>query len=301
MATVGEKMTALADAVRGKTGDTNKLTLDQMTTAITNYTTDGSASAADILQDKTAYVNNNKITGAMVNNGKVVKTLTQGDSTWVMGEGYYAKGSGVSVNTTTATVTPTKSQQILSSTSSSDPFYSMVTVKAIPSQYITTTDATVTADQIFIDKTAYVNGNKITGTFTIDDEITTQENLINQINAALEGKGAGSGGTSVAAPDTCTFTLGHIASDANLKFYYTAWENNALVSKVLTSSGTANNVLCNSLIIADTSTGAITKSVAISNSTMLYASNDSTMVVFQVTASAGGSGQIYVMTGQSGM
>ena len=201
MATVNEKMTALADAVRGKTGDTDKLTLDEMTSAITNYTT----------------------------------------------------------------------------------------------------DATATAAKIFIDETAYVNGNKIIGTFTIDDEIATQESLINQINTALEGKSAGSGGTTATAPDTCTFTLSHVANDTNLRFYYTAWENNTVVSKILTVSGTANNVLCNSLIIADTSTGAITKSAVFSNATMLYASNDSTMIVFRVTASAGGNGQIYMMTGQSGM
>ena len=37
---------------------------------------DGSANAADILSGKTAYINNNKITGTMANNGKVVKSLT---------------------------------------------------------------------------------------------------------------------------------------------------------------------------------------------------------------------------------
>lgn len=36
-------------------------------------------------------------------------------------------------------------------------------------------------------------GSKITGTFSIDSELTTQDDLITQIQSALEGKAAGSG------------------------------------------------------------------------------------------------------------
>ena len=53
---------------------------------------------------------------------------------------------------------------------------------------IDTSDATASADEIMIGETAYVNGNKITGTFTIDDELSTQDNLIAQIQGALGGK-----------------------------------------------------------------------------------------------------------------
>lgn len=55
-----------------------------------------------------------------------------------------------------------------------------------------TSDATATADDILSGETAYANGEKITGTFTIDSELTTQDNLIEQIQAALEGKAGGS-------------------------------------------------------------------------------------------------------------
>jgi hypothetical protein len=51
-----------------------------------------------------------------------------------------------------------------------------------------TSDATASADEIFLNETAYVNGEKVTGTFTIEDEVNSQTDLISQIASALEGK-----------------------------------------------------------------------------------------------------------------
>lgn len=63
---------------------------------------------------------------------------------------------------------------------------------------LNTSDATAVAEDILLDKTAYANGKKITGTFSIDEEIAEQEEkiasqdgLIADIVAALEGKAAG--------------------------------------------------------------------------------------------------------------
>lgn len=53
---------------------------------------------------------------------------------------------------------------------------------------IDTSDATATAEDIMNGETAYVNGTKVTGSFTIDNELSTQDNLISQIQTALEGK-----------------------------------------------------------------------------------------------------------------
>lgn len=74
--------------------------------------------------------------------------------------GSYAGGTA---SLQTKSVTPTTSSQTVTPDSGYDGL-SSVTVAAIPNQYIVTTDANATADDILLNKTAYVNGAKITGT-----------------------------------------------------------------------------------------------------------------------------------------
>lgn len=108
--------------------------------------------------------------------------------------GYVTAGtkSGTKQLTTQAakTITPSKSSQ----TAVAKDVYTTgaVTVAAIPDEYITTSDATAVADEILKGETAYVNGSKVTGTFTIDQELTTQDDLIAQIQTALQNKASAS-------------------------------------------------------------------------------------------------------------
>jgi hypothetical protein len=53
---------------------------------------------------------------------------------------------------------------------------------------IDTSDATATADKIFKDESAYVDGEKLIGTFTIDNELTEQNDLISQISTLVAQK-----------------------------------------------------------------------------------------------------------------
>ena len=71
--------------------------------------------------------------------------------------------AGEDVTLQEKTVTPTKSQQQVTADSGFTGL-KKVTVNAIPSNYITTDDATAVAENILSGKTAYVKGSKVTGT-----------------------------------------------------------------------------------------------------------------------------------------
>lgn len=58
-----------------------------------------------------------------------------------------------------------------------------------------TSDATATTDEIFAGETAYTADGKVTGTFTIDEELTEQNDLISQIATIVATKANPQGGT----------------------------------------------------------------------------------------------------------
>ena len=104
------------------------------------------------------------------------------------------------------TITPSESSQ----TAVTSGVYTTgaVTVAPIPNEYIITTDATANANEIMNGETAYVNGNKITGTFSIDNELTTQDDLIAQIQAAVDNLPEAGSGDSGVTIETVTGTVG---------------------------------------------------------------------------------------------
>ena len=63
-------------------------------------TSDADASASEILATKTAYVNGNKLTGTMPNNGAVAGTISTVDTPYTVPQGYHDGSGTVSIDST---------------------------------------------------------------------------------------------------------------------------------------------------------------------------------------------------------
>lgn len=134
-------------------------------------TTDATATAADIKQDLTAYVNGKKVTGTMPVIEKVTESLGVTKPSYTIPAGYHDGTGAVSVSLETKSATPTKLEQTIEPTAGKA--LSSVTVNPIPEEYITTDDATAVAADIKQGSTAYVNGEKLTGSMPIIEATTT--------------------------------------------------------------------------------------------------------------------------------
>lgn len=214
-------------------------------------TSDATATASDLLKDKTAYVDGEKITGTIET--KTSSDLTASGATVTIPSGYYVTQATKSVATATqatptvsvdangkitasatqnagyvaagtktgtkqlttkgaTTYTPTTTNQTISSgtyltgtqTIKGDANLvgaNIVSGKSIFGVAGTATigtnisDATATADEIFAEETAYTANGKVTGTFTIQDELTEQNDLIQQISTLVATKANPQGGT----------------------------------------------------------------------------------------------------------
>lgn len=127
-----------------------------------NDTSAVTAGAADVLANKVIVnADGETVTGSMPNNGAVSKTLDTTTTSYTVPKGYHSGSGSVKITTETKTATPTKDAQDITPTSGK--VLSKVTVAAIPDNYIDTTAATATADQILDGATAYVDGELVEG------------------------------------------------------------------------------------------------------------------------------------------
>lgn len=318
-------------------------------------TTDATAAATDILAGETAYVDGSKVTGTiprktesdLVATGptvtvpggyyasqvtKSVATTTQATpsvsinnsglitATATQSAGYVTAGtkSGTKQLTTQAakTITPTKSEQ----TAVAANVYTTGAVKvaAIPSEYITTTDATAVATDMLSGKTAYVKGSKVTGTMpnngeitnimdgvnvksiaipagytsggsigldnTIDNEVSEQANLIAQIiEQANNLPDADSGGGGIDTSDA-TATAGDILSDK------TAYVNGVKITGNIATKTASNLTASGSIVTVPSGYYATqaTKSVAsTTQATPSITINASGLITATVSQTAG--------------
>ena len=159
---LNELKSQLANSINNKTGSslTSNSTVDEMTVVINSIktleqaTADANATAGNILVDKTAYVNGAKITGTMPNKGAVTASLNCGGS-YTIPAGYH-NGSG------------------------------KVTANSLASQ----TSANATTGDILKNKTAWVNGSKITGAMPNLSADTPIQHESNNSTKVIQADGA---------------------------------------------------------------------------------------------------------------
>lgn len=149
--------------------------------------------AGDVLTGKIFTDSTGKVTtGTMANNGAVSQTLNTTTTSYTIPKGYHSGSGKVSITTETKSATPTKSSQTITPTSGK--VLSSVTISAIPSDYITTTDATAEAGNILNGKTAYVKGSKVTGTMANNGSVSKTIDGLTTTSATIPA-GYTSGGT----------------------------------------------------------------------------------------------------------
>lgn len=121
------------------------------------------ATAPDVLSGKVFVTAAGAVTtGTMANNGAVNKTLTAQEQSYTIPAGYHSGTGTVSISPESKTATPTKSKQTINPAAGK--VLTSVIVEAIPAQYVDTSSATATADQILDGATAFVGGELVEGT-----------------------------------------------------------------------------------------------------------------------------------------
>ena len=193
-----DKLTSIADAIRTKNGTSAKLSLDDMASSILAIesgsgidTSDATATADDIIYEKTAYVNGEKITGNIVRYNGTTYTPTTEDERFFAG----AYNSDIIVKGD-ANLLPENIRQGVS----------IFNVEGTLSPY-EDTDSTATAENIESGYTAYVKGEQITGSL----ETGVQANLLaNSTTYSNEGsvKYSKSTGTDSLSQPSC-FTVSY--------------------------------------------------------------------------------------------
>ena len=154
------------------------------------------ATAADVLANKKIVTKDGTlVAGTMPNNGAVTKQMTPADMIYYIEAGYHNGLGSVTVGSEDETVTPTKEEQVLTSTTK---YMKKVTVAPIPDEYQDVTPVTATADKVltgsvFVDS----DGTPTNGTMPNNGTVTKQMTPADMIYYINEGYHDGLGSITV--------------------------------------------------------------------------------------------------------
>ena len=134
-------------------------------------TSSATATAAQILDGATAYVDGEMVEGTMPNNGAITETLDTATTSYTVPAGYHSGTGKVSVSLETKSATPTKSPQTISP--STGKLLSSVSVAAIPDAYQDVTGVTAVSADVLTGKVIVsATGEKITGSMANNGTIS---------------------------------------------------------------------------------------------------------------------------------
>ena len=220
-------------------------------------TSDATATAANILEETTAYVDGELVEGSMVNNGAVTHSLGINGS-YTIPAGYHSGAGKVTQSITTkaaATYTPGTTNQTISSglylsgaqTIKGDSNLVSGNIKAGVSIFgvegnanvVDTSAGTATAAQILYNAVAYVDGVKLTGTMANNGAVSGSVNCGGSYTIPA-GYHNGSGkvtGNSLASQTSATATAANILKDK------TAWVGGTKLTGTMTNNGSVSATL----------------------------------------------------------
>lgn len=173
----------------------------------------------------------------MINRGAISKSLDVTTISYTIPKGYHSGTGTVTITLEEKTVTPTKSTQTIAPTSGK--VLSKVIVDPIPSEYITTDDATATAANILSGKIAYVKGEKVTGTMTDNGAKTA---TLDAGGSYTIPAGYHSGSGKITAKSLASQTAATAAA-AEILAGETAWVSGVKVTGTMANNGAINNTI----------------------------------------------------------
>lgn len=167
-------------------------------------TSDATAAAGEILTGKSAYVNGALVTGSMANNGATGGTISKPTDTITIPEGFTTGG--------TVALDKDSADNIIAKNIKAG-----VTILGVEgdSSVVDTEDATADAAEIITGKTAYVGGQKVTGSMPSNGDVSEDITTVAQEVEVPAGYTTG-GTVKIAAAEQAKIIAGNIKAGVTI-------------------------------------------------------------------------------------